>query len=44
MCYQMAQTAWIDANGGISMSTLLDDAMDAVAGIARLRSEQALKD
>jgi AcrR family transcriptional regulator len=44
MCYQMAQTAWIEANGSISMSTLLDDAMDAVAGMARLRSEQAPKD
>jgi len=44
MCYQMAQTAWIDANGSISMSTLLDDAMDAVASMARLRSEQAPKD
>jgi AcrR family transcriptional regulator len=41
MCYQMAQTAWINADGSVPMSGLLDQAMNAVADIAGTASPRA---
>jgi AcrR family transcriptional regulator len=42
MAYQSAQTTWMNAKGTIRMNTLLDQAMDAVAGVGRLAPGERL--
>ena len=39
-CYQTAQAAWLSTKGSVSMSTLLDRAMEAVAGIGELKAKR----
>jgi len=42
MSYQTAQDAWLDCEGRVSMATLFDQAMDAVAGIGKLKAKPAV--
>jgi hypothetical protein len=42
MSYQTAQDAWLESDGKASMAVLLDQAMDAVADIRKMKTKRAL--